>query len=257
MKKISTSTGIIVIVIFAVILFGGVFAYQYFTPKFQQNSQFFGSSQKTDQTQIQTSNSQIIVSCTPEGEEYDITIRGKSFCCAGLIPQIVPGSAATNVCVNPSTQTANWKIYKNDEYGFEFKYPTDNFFDYYKDGIDSRCSAYNTNVPCKYIIGNPDEMKSINKMRVIFVPAELDKYVDTNSSKKIVVNNIQGYKVDYANSKTDPSFYQTVYYLKIDNDVLEVDFTYDTATKWKGNLNTELPFAEDLIINSFKFTSVK
>ncbi|MCX6718581.1 MAG: PsbP-related protein [Candidatus Staskawiczbacteria bacterium] len=53
-KGISTLTGIIIIIVVAVVLFGGVFAYQYFTAKSQQNSKFFGSSQKTNQTQTQT-----------------------------------------------------------------------------------------------------------------------------------------------------------------------------------------------------------
>jgi hypothetical protein len=50
MKKVSTLVGIIIIIAVAVILFGGVFAYQYIL-KSQQNSNFFASSQKTNQTQ--------------------------------------------------------------------------------------------------------------------------------------------------------------------------------------------------------------
>ena len=53
-KGVSTLVGIIIIIVVAVVLFGGVFAYQYFS-KSQQNSEFFGSSQKTTQTQTQTS----------------------------------------------------------------------------------------------------------------------------------------------------------------------------------------------------------
>ncbi len=53
-KQISTLFGIIIIIIVAIVLVGGVFAWQYFVPKAQQNSEFFGSSQKTNQTQTQT-----------------------------------------------------------------------------------------------------------------------------------------------------------------------------------------------------------
>ncbi|MEK7080650.1 MAG: hypothetical protein AAB925_02380 [Patescibacteria group bacterium] len=79
-KKVSTLVGTIIIVAVAVILFGGVFAYQYFTTKsqqnsLQQNSEFFALRQKTDQTQ------------------------------------------------NLTTETAGWKTYRNEKYGFEFNYP--------------------------------------------------------------------------------------------------------------------------------------
>ncbi|MCX6718687.1 MAG: hypothetical protein NTY81_03770 [Candidatus Staskawiczbacteria bacterium] len=56
-KGISTLVGIIIIIAIAIILFGGVFAWQYFATfatKAQQNSKFFGSSQKTNQIQTQT-----------------------------------------------------------------------------------------------------------------------------------------------------------------------------------------------------------
>jgi len=46
--------GIAIIIVVAAILFGGVFAYQYFAGESGQNSEFFGSSQKTNQTQTQT-----------------------------------------------------------------------------------------------------------------------------------------------------------------------------------------------------------
>jgi len=64
MKKISTLVGIVIIIVAAAIIFGGVFAYQYLTTK----------AQSVIQTQ-------------------------------------------------QNNQTNSWKIYKNDKYGFELKYP--------------------------------------------------------------------------------------------------------------------------------------
>ena len=48
---ISTLVGIAIIVSAIIVLFGGVFMYQYLTTKPQQNSEFFASRQKTNQTQ--------------------------------------------------------------------------------------------------------------------------------------------------------------------------------------------------------------
>lgn len=73
-KGISTLVGIIIIIAVAVVAFGGVFVYQYFS--------------------IQKANNQ---------------------------PQIQ--SQQQNQ--NQNDQTAGWKTYRNDEYGFEIKYPQD------------------------------------------------------------------------------------------------------------------------------------
>ena len=54
MRKVSTLFGIIIIVVAIIILFGGVFAWQYYALKSQQSSNFFVSSQKTNQAQTQT-----------------------------------------------------------------------------------------------------------------------------------------------------------------------------------------------------------
>jgi len=79
-RQIPSWIGFVIIIAFAVIVSGGVFAYQYF---------------------------------------------------------FIPGEK--NNIETPTDQTAGWKTYTNNEYGFEFKYPEDLFSDFY--GSDSdKCS---------------------------------------------------------------------------------------------------------------------
>lgn len=70
-KRISTLAGIVIIAIAAVVIFGGIFAWQYIS-----------------KSQIPTPNTQ-----------SNLNVQ------------------------NQNTETADWKTYKNDEYGFEIKYP--------------------------------------------------------------------------------------------------------------------------------------
>jgi len=102
-KGISTLVGIIIIVAVAVVAFGGVFAYQYLT------------QQKGEPAIIE--NNQPIV-----GNDRDahgcIGSAGYTWC------EVKQKCLRTweELCV--ADQTAGWKTYKNDEYGFELKYPS-------------------------------------------------------------------------------------------------------------------------------------
>lgn len=84
-KRVSTLTGIIIIVVAIVVLFGGVFAYQYFVLLKQLKA----------------------ISSTPPGLSKQ-QILNKPFPLAG----------------EPTDQTAGWQTYTNTQYGFEIKYPS-------------------------------------------------------------------------------------------------------------------------------------
>ena len=90
MKKISTLTGIIIIVAAAVLLFGGAFGYQWY-------------------------------------ENSKLPARNAM--------QSVAGGQTTNYkqIQNSNTETADWKTYKNNEYGYEIKYPMNWTFRQYPD----------------------------------------------------------------------------------------------------------------------------
>jgi hypothetical protein len=85
-KEISTLTGIIIIVVVTVVLFGGVFAYSYLAFKKQVKFAVVPPTSPSLSTQ---------------------QILNKPFPLAG----------------EPTDQTADWKTYTNTQYGFEIKYP--------------------------------------------------------------------------------------------------------------------------------------
>lgn len=102
-KGVSTLIGIIIIVVVAIIAFGGFFAWQYWAQK---------SVPAINQT-----------ACITEGGSYGAPLTSADLCCAGLVEQPTSQSGTSGVCVKPTDQTAGWKTYTNTEYGFEFKYP--------------------------------------------------------------------------------------------------------------------------------------
>jgi len=91
-KGVSIIIGVMIIVVAAVLIFGGVFAYQYFAIQKENNQQ------------------QNPTACT---EEAKVCPDGSS------VGRTGPNCEFTE-CPD---QTAGWKTYKNEEYGFEFKYP--------------------------------------------------------------------------------------------------------------------------------------
>jgi hypothetical protein len=102
-KTIPPFVGIVIIVVVAVLLFGGVFAWQYFSTKDKIGS----------------------LNCVPENEQYGAPRTEADLCCAGLVEQ--PSEESTSgtwgTCVKPQNSTLGWKTYTNTQYGFEVKYP--------------------------------------------------------------------------------------------------------------------------------------
>jgi len=115
MKKISTLTGIMIILAVAIIALGGVFAYEYFGTKTPMIVQSPGRS------------------CIPAGGRYAAPLTAADLCCSGLVEQPTDNgsgsySGTVGICVQPpkpiTNKTAAWKTYTNNQYGFSFQYPS-------------------------------------------------------------------------------------------------------------------------------------
>ncbi len=108
MKKVSTKLGILIIIAAAVVLFGGVLAYQYFAMQKADNQNSF-------------QNTTASTNCIPAGGMYGAPLTNADLCCSGLTQQPTSVSGTMGICV--ISATTNWKTYRNDKYGFEIKYP--------------------------------------------------------------------------------------------------------------------------------------
>ena len=63
--------------------------------------------------------------CVPKDVEFGAPSDKNDVCCEGLVKQPTTQSGTVGKCVKQNNQVSDWKIYKNTEYGFEFKYPND------------------------------------------------------------------------------------------------------------------------------------
>jgi len=207
-KGISTLVGVIIIVVVALVVFGGVFAYQYFAIKAQQNSQFFGSSQKTDQT-----------------------------------------------------QTAGWKTYTSDKYGFEIKYPDTSTL---KQVSAPRVLA--VDLPIAEVgMGTNIDGKSM-EIAAVEQSSCLESYrVDPLSHDAVVINGIHFIKETGGEGAMGHGYRYIDYLAKNNNLCIEMLFTISSFNDLKipeynggkafvrYDLTKEEPLINQ-IVSSFKFT---
>jgi len=211
--KISTLVGVTIIVAVAVVLFGGVFAYQYFA---KQN---FETVQPVAQNQTQTET-----------------------------------QTATD-------ETADWKTYINDEYGFEFKYPA-GFFDKFYGPSEDECSNRHPDIQkysTRFIFEADQEGTTQNAISMGIT------IICTKLEEKKVSNFIEDLSLIAGSSNTDikqiggRTTYQTYAYSKLSAD--ETFFTFTDLGEntlqiafSNYNLNKDTKDVVDKILSNFKFT---
>jgi len=220
-KRISTLVGIIIIIVIAVILFGGIFAYQYFATK--------------------TNNP----------------------------PQV------QNI-QNNTNQTAGWKIYTNNEYGFEMKYPNGFYAQGHEPKMltgDCNYSVFPDKCPNIYNIVAEDFpfVSSSEEWDSDFSNADTNKTPNPYEMSKLTINNIPYclYKVSDAAMNQQYGYY---YYTTVKNQKCLVVILNTHTTNCEvylpleeGNIeqaknyndclvnNKNQPIILNEIINTFKF----
>lgn len=163
----------------------------------------------------------------------------------------------SNSVIENSTQkqTAGWKTYGNEKYGFQVQYPSDAL---------SPVLSPDLKGPTKYlaIFSIQREENRINgKVYANLLGANIMKTIDSdyktilglvgNQEKSIMVSGINGKRIDVID-KSEPGVNRTYMHIFIDKDGLTYDFNY-VLVAGENNINDYNVFNQ--ILSTFKFTT--
>ncbi|MEK9158027.1 MAG: PsbP-related protein, partial [Patescibacteria group bacterium] len=130
---------------------------------------------------------------------------------------------------SPENEIGNWKIYRNDQYGFEFQYPSswtmDDQSKNYLGGFYIELSPPNPKPMTGYLTVQIDTRTDLNQIRNL--------YLDGGYAEKVV--NLGGKKT-YAYTRDNT----TIYYIQLNGKILLVD-AHEKTTE------------SDQITSTFKF----
>jgi len=169
-------------------------------------------------------------------------------------------STCESTSYSTQNETANWKTYRNNEYGFEFKYPKD----YVIKSDTNTISIGNDNYASLYVISLTNNVSNISP----------DKYIEelrqkgveehyapiVSSSKKIAVNNVNGIDAVLVAAMGVP---ERNIFLPLKDKLLNFSYflgesaNYVLEEYFRGNQNEFEQYLKngDFILSTFKFTN--
>ncbi len=142
---------------------------------------------------------------------------------------------------NSNPETAGWKTYKNDENGYEIKYPND------WDGIGiGSYDGSDCSIPF---------YEFVKRGGTIDGPDLPYTSITLSSIEKIVTeNNLEGYKTTwiYSNKLGDKKYYLTLANFRNEKNCLIVEIGLSSNTY--PNENNPVPIIYNKVLSTFKFT---
>ena len=256
-QKVSTLTGIVIILATAVVLFGGVFGWGYY---FKQNFAVHNPVVNNNQRPA----------CVGEGGAYAAPATKADLCCEGLAQQPTTQSGTVGLCVKPANQTAGWKTYMYPS--SESKILLDITFNYPSILGSPKIHGHITNRPESITEdwgGFIDFMPTSNifdgglKLECSLInnlEDSLDEYVEKqanlvnwDSQKELLVNGKKLVRIRFVvKDQYVPSYYSW-YFIDLGNKkILRIGTSGDKKLSYDNN--SEGFSTADKIISTFKFT---
>ncbi len=157
-----------------------------------------------------------------------------------------------------SGETADWKTYRNEEYGFEIKYPPNLSAKTDTNNVVSIGDGKNESLYSLVILKKPINVTPLQYVEEIKLEGERENYAPTiRSYKSIVVNGISGAEAELVGGMGVP--FRNVYFL-VKGKLLNItyalgDYDYVLNYYFDGNQMKVNEYLENgnILVSTFKF----